>query len=95
MERDDRIVLLGEDVGKDRGVFRLPKVSWRCSVRNGSSIPPWSSRASWGPRLVWPLRPEAVAEIQFLGFIYPAFDQIFSHAARYRSRSRGRFSCPM
>jgi len=36
-----------------------------------------------------------VPEIQFLGFIYPAFDQIVSHAARLRTRSRGRYSCPM
>jgi pyruvate dehydrogenase E1 component beta subunit len=42
---------------------------------------------------VYGLRP--VAEIQFMGFIYPAFDQIFSHAARIRSRSRGRYSCPI
>ena len=39
------------------------------------------------------LRP--VAEIQFLGFIYSAFDQIFSHASRMRNRSRGRFTCPL
>ncbi|MBI5205985.1 MAG: alpha-ketoacid dehydrogenase subunit beta, partial [Nitrospirae bacterium] len=39
------------------------------------------------------LRP--VAEIQFMGFIYPALDQIFSHASRIRSRSRGRFTCPL
>jgi pyruvate dehydrogenase E1 component beta subunit len=39
------------------------------------------------------LRP--VVEIQFLGFIYAAFDQIFAHAARYRNRSRGRYSCPL
>jgi pyruvate dehydrogenase E1 component beta subunit len=36
-----------------------------------------------------------VAEIQFMGFIYPSMDQIFSHASRIRSRSRGRFTCPM
>ncbi|HKJ60327.1 MAG TPA: alpha-ketoacid dehydrogenase subunit beta, partial [Halobacteriales archaeon] len=39
------------------------------------------------------LRP--VAEIQFMGFVYPAFDQIVSHAARMRTRSRGRFTCPL
>ncbi len=42
---------------------------------------------------VYGLRP--VAEIQFMGFIYPALDQIFSHASRIRSRSRGRFTCPL
>ncbi len=42
---------------------------------------------------VYGLRP--VAEIQFMGFIYSAVDQIFSHAARIRSRSRGRYSCPL
>jgi pyruvate dehydrogenase E1 component beta subunit len=42
---------------------------------------------------VYGLRP--VAEIQFMGFIYPALDQIFSHASRIRMRSRGRFTCPL
>jgi pyruvate dehydrogenase E1 component beta subunit len=42
---------------------------------------------------IYGLKP--VAEIQCMGFIYPAVDQIFSHASRIRSRSRGRFTCPM
>ncbi len=50
---------------------------------------------SWGPigLALSGLRP--VAEMQFMGFIYPAFDQIVSHAARLRSRSHGQYSVPM
>ncbi|MFZ2198327.1 MAG: alpha-ketoacid dehydrogenase subunit beta [Thermodesulfovibrionales bacterium] len=96
MEQDDSVVILGEDVGIDGGVFRITDgllekfgperivdtpLSESCIV--GAAI----GMAAYG------LKP--VAEIQFLGFIYPSIDQIFSHASRIRSRSRGRFTCPM
>jgi pyruvate dehydrogenase E1 component beta subunit len=96
MARDDRVVLLGEDVGRDGGVFRVTEglldhfgservidTPLAESVIVGAAI----GMAAYG------LRP--VAEIQFMGFIYAALDQLFSHAARLRSRSRGRFTCPM
>jgi pyruvate dehydrogenase E1 component beta subunit len=96
MERDPDVVLLGEDVGKDGGVFR---VSEGLLDRFGAERvidTPLAESAIVGTAIgmaVYGLRP--VAEIQFMGFIYPAFDQIFSHAARIRSRSRGRYSCPI
>ena len=46
-----------------------------------------------GPDTVGVMRP--VAEIQFMGFVYPAINQLFAHAARLRNRTRGRLSCPM
>ncbi|HOI15651.1 MAG TPA: alpha-ketoacid dehydrogenase subunit beta [Geobacteraceae bacterium] len=96
MERDDRIVLLGEDVGKDGGVFRITEGLLEMFGEERIIDTPLAESGIVGAAVgmaLYGLMP--VAEIQFLGFIYPAFDQIFSHAARYRSRSRGRFSCPL
>src|SRR5512137_1680905 len=96
MARDDRVVLLGEDVGRDGGVFR---VSEGLLERFGSERvidTPLSESAIVGAAIgmaAYGLRP--VAEIQFLEFIYAAFDQLATHAARLRSRSRSRFSCPL
>ncbi|MGA7826565.1 MAG: alpha-ketoacid dehydrogenase subunit beta [Geobacteraceae bacterium] len=96
MERDDRIVLLGEDVGKDGGVFRVTDGLLESFGEQRVVDTPLAESGIIGTAIgmaLYGLRP--VAEIQFMGFIYPAFDQIFSHAARYRNRSRGRFSCPL
>jgi pyruvate dehydrogenase E1 component beta subunit len=96
MSRDDRVVLLGEDVGRDGGVFR---VSEGLLDRYGSERvidTPLSESAIVGAAIgmaAYGLRP--VAEIQFLEFIYAAFDQLATHAARLRSRSRSRFTCPL
>lgn len=96
MAADKDVVLLGEDIGANGGVFRatvglLEKFgSDRVldtplaeAMIAGLSI----GMASQG------LKP--VAEFQFMGFIYPALDQIINHAARIRNRTRGRLSCPM
>jgi pyruvate dehydrogenase E1 component beta subunit len=96
MARDERVVLLGEDVGQDGGVFRVTEGLWERFGGERVMDTPLSESAIVGTAIgmaAYGLHP--VAEIQFMGFIYAAFDQIFSHAARIRSRSRGRFSCPM
>ena len=96
MERDDSIVILGEDVGKDGGVFRVTEGLYESFGSERVIDTPLAESGIVGAAIgmaVYGLKP--VAEIQFMGFIYPAVDQIFSHAARVRSRSRGRFSCPM
>ena len=96
MAQDDRVVLLGEDVGRDGGVFR---VSEGLLERFGSQRvidTPLSESAIIGAAIgmaAYGLRP--VAEIQFLEFIFAAFDQLATHAARLRSRSRSRFNCPL
>jgi pyruvate dehydrogenase E1 component beta subunit len=96
MARDDRVVLLGEDVGRDGGVFRVTE---GLQERFGSERvidTPLSESAIVGAAIgmaAYGLRP--VAEIQFMGFIYAALDQLFSHATRLRNRSRGRFTCPL
>jgi pyruvate dehydrogenase E1 component beta subunit len=96
MERDPGVVILGEDVGKDGGVFRITEGLHERFGPDRVIDTPISESAIVGAAIgmaVYGLRP--VAEIQFMGFIYPAIDQIFSHAARIRSRSRGRYACPI
>ncbi|KAF0221008.1 MAG: pyruvate dehydrogenase E1 component subunit [Geobacteraceae bacterium] len=96
MNRDDRVILLGEDVGKDGGVFRISEGLLELFGPERVIDTPLAESAIVGAAIgmaAYGLRP--VAEIQFMGFIYPAFDQIFTHAARIRNRSRGRYSCPL
>jgi pyruvate dehydrogenase E1 component beta subunit len=96
MSRDSRVVVLGEDVGKDGGVFRTTAGLYDEFGPERLIDTPLSESGIIGTAIgmaVYGLRP--VAEIQFMGFIYSAFDQIFSHAARIRYRSRGRYTCPM
>jgi 2-oxoisovalerate dehydrogenase E1 component beta subunit len=96
MRHDKEVVVLGEDVGKDGGVFRatlgllaefgperVRDTPLAESMIAGLAV----GMASQG------LKP--VAEFQFMGFIYPAFDQIVNHAARIRNRTRGRLTCPV
>lgn len=96
MRRDRRIVVLGEDVGKDGGVFRVTDGLMEEFGSERVIDTPLAESGIVGLSIgmaIGGLRP--VAEIQFMGFIYPAVDQIVSHAARIRSRSRGRFGCPL
>jgi pyruvate dehydrogenase E1 component beta subunit len=96
MERDDRVVLLGEDVGCDGGVFRVTEGLQERFGAERVLDTPLSESAIMGAAIgmaAYGLRP--VPEIQFMGFTYSAFEQLFAHAARLRSRSRGRFSCPL
>lgn len=96
MERDGRIVILGEDVGRDGGVFRVTEGLQERFGAERVVDTPLSESALVGAAIgmaAYGLKP--VAEIQFMGFIYAALDQLFTHAARLRSRSRGRFTCPL
>jgi pyruvate dehydrogenase E1 component beta subunit len=96
MERDDRIIVLGEDVGRDGGVFRTTEGLFdRFGPERVMDTPLAESGiigASIGMTALG-LRP--VPEVQFMGFIYPAFNQIVSHVARLRNRTRGRFTVPL
>lgn len=96
MARDDRVILLGEDVGRDGGVFRVTEGLQEQFGAERVIDTPLSESGIVGAAIgmaAYGLRP--VAEIQFMGFIYAALDQIYTHAARLRTRSRGRFTCPM
>jgi len=96
MQRDESVVILGEDIGRDGGVFRTTEGLYNEFGAERVIDTPLSESGIIGTAIgmaVYGLRP--VAEIQFMGFIYPAIDQIFSHAARIRNRSRGRYTCPL
>ena len=96
LQRDKRVMVLGEDVGINGGVFRatdgLQKEFGPDRVVDTPLAELGIVAASFG-LAVNGMRP--VAEIQFSGFMYAPFDQIYSHIARIRSRSRGRFSAPL
>jgi len=96
MEEDENVVVLGQDVGLNGGVFRATEglldrfgdkrvldTPLAESLISGMSV----GMAAQG------MRP--VAEIQFMGFSYSAIDQLINHASRLRNRTRGRLNCPM
>ncbi len=96
MEKDDRVVVLGEDVGKFGGVFRATKGLYEKFGPDRSIDTPLSEGGIVGTAIgmaLYGLRP--VAEIQFSDFIFPAFDQIVSELAKYRYRSGGQYAAPM
>jgi 2-oxoisovalerate dehydrogenase E1 component beta subunit len=96
MVRDDRVVLLGEDVGNRGGVFRV-SAGWMAEFGESRVIDtPLAEAGIIGVAIGMALHGMLpVAEIQFADFIHPAFDQIVSEAARMRYRSNGAFGCPL
>ncbi len=96
MEKDDRVIVLGEDVGRDGGVFRVTEGLIDKFGDKRSLDTPLAESGIIGMSIgmaVYGLRP--VCEIQFSGFTYEGFHQIESHAARLRWRSQGRLGVPM
>ena len=94
MRRDDRIIVLGEDVGKDGGVFRATEGLYDEFGQDRVIDTPLAESGIIGTAIgmaVYGLNP--VPEIQFLDFIYPAFDQIVTNLAKLRYRSGGQYSC--
>ena len=96
MERDPSVLILGEDVGKEGGVFRVTEgLQARFGIERVVDTP-LSESGIVGTAIGLAVKGiKAVAEIQFEGFLAPAMDQIMSHASRIRTRSRGRFTCPL
>ena len=96
MADDESVLVLGEDVGADGGVFRatdgLMKRFGDERVRDTPLAEAGIVGLSIGLALQG-FRP--VAEIQFSGFIYPCIDQLANHASRFRTRTRGRLTCPL
>ncbi len=96
MSKDERIVIIGEDVGKDGGVFRATEGLLEKYGEKRVLDSPIAEAGIVGAAVgmsINGLRP--VVEIQFSGFIYPAWQEIVSHVSRMRTRTRGRFPCPM
>jgi hypothetical protein len=96
MERDRDVLILGEDVGVDGGVFRVTDDLQRKFGSQRVIDSPLAEAAIIGTAVgmaLYGLKP--VCEIQFSGFAFQCFHQIENHAARYRMRSQGRFHCQM
>lgn len=96
MEKDERVLIMGEDVGIDGGVFRV--TDGLIDKFGGSRVidTPLAESGIVGAAIgmaAYGLYP--VVEIQFMGFVYLAYNQILAHAARLRNRSRGRYSVPI
>ncbi len=96
MADDPEVVLFGEDIGINGGVFRATDGLWQRFGSERVRDTPLSESLIAGMAVgaaAGGLKP--VAEIQFFGFIYPAIDQLVNHASRFRNRTRGRLTCPM
>ncbi|TCP29238.1 pyruvate dehydrogenase E1 component beta subunit [Scopulibacillus darangshiensis] len=96
LSENEDILVLGQDVGQNGGVFRATEGLYEKYGEDRIIDTPLAESGIIGTSIgmaVNGLRP--VAEIQFFGFIYPAFNQIMTHASRIRSRTLGRFTVPM
>ncbi|GIN11423.1 2-oxoisovalerate dehydrogenase subunit beta [Shouchella clausii] len=96
MEKDKRVFVLGEDVGKRGGVFRATKGLYERFGEERVIDTPLAESAIAGVAIgaaMYGMRP--VAEMQFADFIMPAFNQIISEAAKIRYRSNNDWSCPV
>src|SRR5438105_6222634 len=96
MEKDSRVVCLGEDVGLNGGVFRVTEGLQKRFGVDRVIDTPLSESGIMGTSIglaMAGMRP--VPEIQFEGFMGPAYDQLVNHAARFRGRSRGQITIPL
>lgn len=96
MQRDSQVIVMGEDVAKDGGVFRATVGLFDQFGKARVLDTPLAESMIAGLAIgmaAQGLKP--IAEFQFMGFIYPAIDQIINHAARLRNRTRGRLHCPI
>ena len=96
MERDEDVLIMGEDVGVDGGVFRVTEDLHRKFGSKRVIDSPLAEAAIIGAGVgmaLYGLKP--VCEIQFSGFAFQCFHQIENHVARYRMRTQGRFHVPM
>jgi pyruvate dehydrogenase E1 component beta subunit len=96
LQDDERVVVFGEDVAKNGGVFRATDGLLDRFGPNRVMDTPLAETVMAGMSIgmaAQGMRP--VCEFQFMGFIYPALDQVINHASRLRNRTRGRLSCPL
>ncbi|HUP15002.1 MAG TPA: alpha-ketoacid dehydrogenase subunit beta [Acidimicrobiia bacterium] len=94
--KDETVVVMGEDVGRTGGVFRITDGLYQRYGSDRVIDTPVAESAIVGVGFgmaIAGMRP--VLELQFMGFSYPAYDQIINHVARIRNRSRHRFTAPM
>lgn len=96
LRTDDKVVLLGQDIGQDEGVFRVTADLLKRYGPSRLIDTPLAEGAIVGGAIgmaLYGLRP--VAEMQFSGFFYQAFHQVEQHVSRFRNRTRGRFGLGM
>lgn len=96
MAQDDSVLALGEDIGPNGGVFRATAGLQERFGKQRVMDTPLAESMIAGLAIgmsIQGLKP--IAEFQFMGFIYPAYDQIINHAARMRNRTRSRLHCPV
>ncbi|MBL8887358.1 MAG: alpha-ketoacid dehydrogenase subunit beta [Phycisphaerales bacterium] len=96
MTRDERVVILGEDVGANGGVFRVTEGLQKIFGKDRVIDTPLAESGIMGTAIglaMAGMRP--IPEIQFDGFLGPAYDQLTNHAARYRTRTRGAITIPL
>src|SRR5271156_754955 len=96
MDRDERVIIMGEDVGMDEGVFRITEGLHAKFGDTRVIDTPLAESGIVGTAIgmaMYGMRP--VCEIQFSGFDYYNYHQLESHAARFRNRTRGRITIPM
>jgi 2-oxoisovalerate dehydrogenase E1 component beta subunit len=96
MQHDPDVVVIGQDVGANGGVFRATQGLQARFGEDRVQDTPLAEAAIAGMSVgmaTQGLKP--VAEIQFMGFLYPALDQIVNHMSRMRNRTRGRLTCPV
>ena len=96
MAVDETVILLGEDVGVDGGVFRVTDgLIDRFGEQRVRDTPLSEALIGGLPVGLSAMGFRPVAEIQFMGFIYPIIDQLVNHASRLRTRTCGRLTCPL
>lgn len=96
MAKDDSVIVLGEDVGVDEGVFRATAGLHKKFGEQRVIDTPLAESGILGTSIGMALAGlKPVAEMQFSGFSYLMFHQLEGHASRYRSRSQGQWSCPL
>lgn len=96
LEHDPSVIVLGEDVGRSGGVFRATAgLQERFGAERVQDTPLAENMIAGMCVGLAAQGMKPVAEIQFMGFLYPAIDQIVNHMSRLRHRTRGRLSCPV
>ncbi len=96
LAESDDVLLMGEDIGMNGGVFRATDGLQQEFGEDRVIDTPLSEAGFIGAAIGMGLNGfRTVAEVQFLGFIYPAYEQIMTHASRIRSRTLGHFTCPL
>lgn len=96
LEHDSSVLLMGEDIGVNGGVFRATLgLQQRFGCERVVDTPLAEAAIAGAAVGMAAMGLKPIAEIQFTGFIYPAMDQLINHASRMRHRTRGRLTCPL